>query len=286
MNNCLFCNQPTSNPKFCNNSCAARYNNSGQVRKTPKTKNVPCSSCGEEISVNIRASAKQVKCDNCRKQPKIYTRNMNSVKRKKRPFKLIIDKNYFVRKKYKTLIHLSHIILNLPTYHLITWHHIDLLKCKITEHLYNDNMSPKDINEYYGLNYSDFGMTIKTSLNIKLKHLSEALDSYNRRMGRNRTPAKDMYRQECNFNFNPFSYPYIPGYNKLLQNKYYHSVTNPEGMTRDHMVSVDYGYKNSIDPKTISHPANCEFLSVYENARKGRKCSITIEQLYERIANW
>ena len=32
MTNCKFCNKETSNPKFCNSSCAAKFNNRGKRR--------------------------------------------------------------------------------------------------------------------------------------------------------------------------------------------------------------------------------------------------------------
>jgi len=52
------------------------------------------------------------------------------------------------------------------------------------------------------------------------------------------------------------------------------------------MVSVDYGWRNNIDPSIISHPANCKLLIHSDNFKKGTDCSISLEELQRRIAEW
>ena len=54
----------------------------------------------------------------------------------------------------------------------------------------------------------------------------------------------------------------------------------------DHMYSVDEAYRNNIDPKIVSHPANCRIMIHNENNSKDSKSSITIEKLKERIKLW
>ena len=61
---------------------------------------------------------------------------------------------------------------------------------------------------------------------------------------------------------------------------------NPFGVSRDHMVSIKYGFDNEIDPKIISHPANCELILQRDNSRKNSKNSLTLEELIIRIDNW
>ena len=58
---------------------------------------------------------------------------------------------------------------------------------------------------------------------------------------------------------------------------------NPNGCSRDHMYSVYDGFKNNIDPKIISHPANCAIIQQKENQYKNRRSSITLEELLSRI---
>lgn len=61
---------------------------------------------------------------------------------------------------------------------------------------------------------------------------------------------------------------------------------NIEGLVRDHMFSVSDGIKNFINPKIISHPANCKLIFHFENSRKQHNSNITLEQLLEKIKNW
>ena len=52
------------------------------------------------------------------------------------------------------------------------------------------------------------------------------------------------------------------------------------------MISVKYGYENNIDPKIISHPANCMLLRHNDNVSKHKKCSLALAQLLEKIQIW
>lgn len=61
---------------------------------------------------------------------------------------------------------------------------------------------------------------------------------------------------------------------------------NLSGVSRDHMISIKYGYDNHIDPYLISHPANCKLLIHSENMKKNIKCSLTIDELITRVKNW
>lgn len=98
-----------------------------------------------------------------------------------------------------------------------------------------------------------------------------------------------LYRQRCNFHFN-FN-DYTNKFDSTLVEKYgwYSPVNkgnNPNGVSKDHMVSVKTGYDLGIDPNIINHPANCQILLNKQNQSKGKKNSITVEELLERIQNW
>lgn len=58
---CLQCLNETNNPKFCNNSCAATYNN---MRKARKTTNKLCKNCNKHFEVNYKTRARQ-HCPGC-----------------------------------------------------------------------------------------------------------------------------------------------------------------------------------------------------------------------------
>lgn len=96
------------------------------------------------------------------------------------------------------------------------------------------------------------------------------------------------YRYQCRFMFSISKYPEWFSYasNMIKTYGWYAAKNrgdNPTGCSRDHMVSVAYGFENGIDPKIISHPANCEIIPFQKNARKRTDCSITIDELMERI---
>lgn len=98
--------------------------------------------------------------------------------------------------------------------------------------------------------------------------------------------AWDNYKFTCKFTFNVFDYPNY--FDLSLINEYgWYTASNRgnnlNGISRDHMISVRYGFENSIDPKIIAHPANCLLVRHKENQSKRTKCSLTLEQLLERI---
>jgi len=97
------------------------------------------------------------------------------------------------------------------------------------------------------------------------------------------------YRADCSFNFSIRDYPNEFD-SKLIEKYGWYSATNRGnnlgGVSRDHMVSVKYGFINNIPTEYIKHPANCKLLIHNENISKGAKISITYEELLERIKLW
>ena len=105
---------------------------------------------------------------------------------------------------------------------------------------------------------------------------------------------KEKYYAAARFKFNVYHYPEefdmtlidtngwytCPGLKRKGQPK------NVLGVSRDHIISVSYGFTNNIDPSIISHPANCRIILHSENKKKSTKCDLTIDQLLERIAVW
>lgn len=49
------------------------------------------------------------------------------------------------------------------------------------------------------------------------------------------------------------------------------------------MLSVREGFELGIDPKLISHPANCRLMKHTDNISKNKKSVITVEELLEKI---
>lgn len=94
------------------------------------------------------------------------------------------------------------------------------------------------------------------------------------------------YKQDCLFKFNLSDYPDYFDFS-LIEKYGWYSPTNKknnlEGVSRDHMLSVREGFELGIDPKIISHPANCRLMKHTDNISKNRKSIITLEELLEKI---
>ena len=108
---------------------------------------------------------------------------------------------------------------------------------------------------------------------------------YNKHFAEIRTEW-EQYSVACRFNFNVYDYPTCFDL-KLLEEYGWYTASNRgnnlNGISRDHSYSVREGFRNNIDPKIISHPANCVLMRQNENSKKKTKCNITIEELLERI---
>lgn len=102
-------------------------------------------------------------------------------------------------------------------------------------------------------------------------------------------PKKDRYKHDCRFTFHLSDYPNEFDFT-LIENYGWYKPTNKgnnlHGVSRDHMYSVAEGFKNDISPEIVSHPANCKLMIHNENNSKNSVCSITIEQLFEKIEEW
>jgi hypothetical protein len=52
----------------------------------------------------------------------------------------------------------------------------------------------------------------------------------------------------------------------------------------DHKLSILDAWNANLPAEVVNHPANLQILPAKENSSKGRKSSITIEELYEMIS--
>lgn len=181
----------------------------------------------------------------------------------------------------------SSIILN-KDINSITEQDIEETKKILNDLIWKENYTPSKIKEKFKINYSDFGMVLKGTFNIKLKTIGESLKNHHYGCNNHLIDEKKKYWNDCKFKFDPYVIPHLEGYHLLttynFRRKKSHTVQN--NIEMDHMVSILYGWNHSIPPEIISHPANCEIMLDIENHSKNSNCSITIEQLLERIKNW
>lgn len=97
------------------------------------------------------------------------------------------------------------------------------------------------------------------------------------------------YYRECQFNFSLNQYPEEFDFNLIEQYGWYQAKNhgnNLNGVSRDHMVSIKYGYEHNISSEIIKHPANCQLMIHNENISKHKNCSITIDELLIKIDIW
>lgn len=175
---------------------------------------------------------------------------------------------YIIPNSKHALIKFVRKVLNFPTSQIVYDTDVDKVKNLINDLIYEQKMSPKEIQKYFEVGYSDFGMFIKKSLGIKLLSHKDASINLARKQGRLLTDKKQSYKKECSFSFDPYRYKNIPGYDLLIELGMYHPVKNSKGVCRDHMLSVEYGFRNKISPLLVSYPANCQFITNLKNIKK------------------
>lgn len=120
------------------------------------------------------------------------------------------------------------------------------------------------------------------------KRISEKYNKVLSGIESNKTSYLD-YRRSCKFKFAINEFPNEFDIDLIRKFGWYSAKNhgnNLNGVSRDHMYSVNEGYKNGIDPKIISHPANCKLMQHNDNVSKGDKSSISLEELLKRIEEW
>lgn len=95
------------------------------------------------------------------------------------------------------------------------------------------------------------------------------------------------YREISNWNHDVF-HKGVVGY-QLFEEKGLYDGVDADRVVRDHMYGRRAGFDNGVFPELISHPANCQFIPHRKNISKSKvnnDCSITLEELFERIKKW
>jgi hypothetical protein len=100
---------------------------------------------------------------------------------------------------------------------------------------------------------------------------------------------KNRYKRDCKFKFSLQSFPCEFEFDLITKYGWYKAKNrgdNVNGVSRDHMIPVVYGWKHGISPEIISHPANCKLMRHSDNVSKGIKPSISLEALCHKIEKW
>lgn len=90
------------------------------------------------------------------------------------------------------------------------------------------------------------------------------------------------------FSFNVYHYPDLFDLELLNQKGWYaprgkSGKWNPDGLSRDHKVSISEAIKNNYDPYYITHPLNCELMPHIENQKKHYRSSISYSLLKQMV---
>lgn len=97
------------------------------------------------------------------------------------------------------------------------------------------------------------------------------------------------YYRNCAFTFKLSDYPDEFDFELIKKYGWYQAKNhgdNLNGISRDHMVSIMFGYENDVNSSIISHPANCQLMRHNDNSSKWKKCSLTLDELQNRIIEW
>lgn len=98
-------------------------------------------------------------------------------------------------------------------------------------------------------------------------------------------------RNRFKFTFNVFHYPDLFDINLLTKVGFYapkgkSGKWNPNGLSRDHKVSVNEALQNNYDPFYITHPLNCELMPHKQNNTKKSKSSISYAELVKIVNDY
>ena len=200
-----------------------------------------------------------------------------------------MSNNIYPKTKHSIIKH-TKIFLNLNETHDVTYDDVYEFKLLINSLLYDKNLSPLEISKKYNLNPNyNFSLFLSKCLGVKLRSCRDATNRYNYVNNKSITDEKLKYKNACKFKFSPWDEPKIIGYDLLSKYTFCKSQNqkpNTNYLHRDHMISISYGWENNISSSIISHPANCQIMTVKENCSKYTKCSITLDNLLKRIDNW
>jgi len=94
------------------------------------------------------------------------------------------------------------------------------------------------------------------------------------------------YYINSTFKFNLKDFPLEFSFALINAFGWYHFRKNKNGISRDHRVPISYGFKHSINPQMLAHPANCQLLRHNDNKIKGSKLLTSVDELQKRITAW
>jgi hypothetical protein len=103
---------------------------------------------------------------------------------------------------------------------------------------------------------------------------------------------RKIYKGACKFRFDVRKYCSDEDLALLKKYKMYSpgggckKPENLDGVSRDHLFSINDGLKNNIPPEIMRHPANCRLILHKDNMSKHKNSIITYDELINKIKNY
>ena len=160
--------------------------------------------------------------------------------------------------------------------------------------LYDSGMSLRDLSVKFKMGLKTFNKAKKLKLFIP-RDMSSAMRLHSLKNPRDysevRSKRSDLanYRADCTFKFNLSDFPDEFDFSLIEAYGWYkpkNRGNNLNGVSRDHAISVRYGFDNGIPAYHLSHPANCILMKHGDNVAKYTRNSFTYEELLQRIDRW
>lgn len=159
---------------------------------------------------------------------------------------------------------------------------------------YDSGLSIRDIGKKRSMSGKTFANARRLGLftsrtaseSLKIKHRVSPRDYSAVRSQRS---ALTNYRANCAFKFNLINYSDEFEFTLVERYGWYKAKNrgdNQTGVSRDHAVSVRYGFDNNLPAEHLSHPANCVLMQHGKNVSKGKKNTMSYEELLNRIEAW
>jgi hypothetical protein len=132
---------------------------------------------------------------------------------------------------------------------------------------------------------TQFTATRKTAKGCSL----DCFNTYRKKQSLANKSKRLIYRQMAAFRFGLNSYHDEFDFNLIKKYGWYQPKNhgdNLKGISRDHIFSVNDGFKLMVNPLILAHPANCNLLRHNENNSKNSKSLITLDELLTKINEW
>ena len=159
---------------------------------------------------------------------------------------------------------------------------------------YDDGMSLRDLREKFRISFKTFQKAKNLNL-FSPRDLSSAMKINLLKNPRDYSAVRNKrsdfanYRADCAFKFNLSDFPEEFDFTLIESYGWYKPKNrgdNLNGISRDHAVSVKYGFDHNLPAVHLGHPANCVLMRHGDNVSKYSKNSMSYEELLNRIDAW